>query len=101
MPEAELELSNNIENIWESLFMKGKEVDFSLVSVKAKFTEVCIMLKALRSMSKIDTKFLSETHLYPLQNLFQIPCVLLPLLSSFVQLDEKHEPEIDQHQYKE
>ena len=40
MPETEVRLSKNIEHIWGALFRKGKEVDHSLVSVKAKFTEV-------------------------------------------------------------
>ena len=40
VPEAELELSNSIWQMWDDLFMESKWVDASLVSVKRKFTDV-------------------------------------------------------------
>lgn len=40
VPESELELSTNIAQAWDDLFMESRRVDASLVSVKKKFTEV-------------------------------------------------------------
>lgn len=40
VPESELELSTNITQAWDDLFMESRRVDASLVSVKKKFTEV-------------------------------------------------------------
>jgi hypothetical protein len=43
VPEAEIELSNSISQIWEDLYLQSKWVDASLVSVKMKFTEVSVV----------------------------------------------------------
>lgn len=40
VPESELELSTNITQAWDDLFMESRRVDASLVSVKKKFTEI-------------------------------------------------------------
>lgn len=40
VPESELELSTNIAQAWDDLFLESRRVDASLVSVKKKFTEV-------------------------------------------------------------
>ena len=40
VPESELELSTNITQAWDDLFVESRRVDASLVSVKKKFTEV-------------------------------------------------------------
>ena len=40
VPESELELSTNITQAWDDLFLESRRVDASLVSVKKKFTEV-------------------------------------------------------------
>ena len=40
VPATELELSNNISQMWDDLFAESRTVDASLVSVKKKFTEV-------------------------------------------------------------
>ena len=38
-----MELSTNITQAWDDLFMESRRVDASLVSVKKKFTEVSIL----------------------------------------------------------
>ncbi|CAH3028713.1 unnamed protein product, partial [Porites evermanni] len=40
VPEGELELSTNVTQAWDDLFLESRRVDASLVSVKKKFTEI-------------------------------------------------------------
>ena len=62
MPVVEVELSNNIESIWEWLFKKGKEVDYSLVSVKAKFTAVNMEYQPYMKISNVFTAGVINTN---------------------------------------
>lgn len=47
VPEGELELSTNVTQAWDDLFLESRRVDASLVSVKKKFTEVRFLLMTI------------------------------------------------------
>ena len=60
VPYSELELSTNITQAWDDLFMESRRVDASLVSVKKKFTEVRFLYFKYPMISRENFFFIAK-----------------------------------------